>query len=158
MRVLSWLSGNRRWLGGNAPENHSSGLLDGFQTLAQKIGVSMPELDVISFMWRRDLCGARPWDARKDVPSDQPNRHITSLVDVQGKVMLSIAGGADEFLVFGHRRAFVAEFPTSGFVDDLGVIARCGIVSLQTSTYRLVDRLDCPKYASVRSSRLNASS
>src|ERR1017187_1532723 len=42
------LSGNRRWLGGNAPENHSSGLLDGFQTLAQKIGVSMPELDVIS--------------------------------------------------------------------------------------------------------------
>src|SRR5450755_2204882 len=42
------LSGNRRWLGGNAPENHSSGLLDGFQTLAEKIGVSMPELDVIS--------------------------------------------------------------------------------------------------------------
>src|ERR1700730_8701829 len=41
------LSGNRRWLGGNAPENHSSGLLDGCQTLAQKIGVSMPELDVI---------------------------------------------------------------------------------------------------------------
>ena len=41
------VSGNRRWLGGNAPENHSSGLLDGFQTLAQKIGVSMPELDVI---------------------------------------------------------------------------------------------------------------
>src|SRR5271155_29476 len=41
------LIGNRRWLGGNAPENHSSGLLDGFQTLAQKIGVSMPELDVI---------------------------------------------------------------------------------------------------------------
>src|SRR5712692_5990104 len=41
------LSGNRRWLGGNAPENHSSGLLDGFQTLAQKIGVPMPELDVI---------------------------------------------------------------------------------------------------------------
>src|ERR1035437_696770 len=29
-----WLSGNRRWLGGNAPENHSSGLLNGFQTLA----------------------------------------------------------------------------------------------------------------------------
>ena len=52
------LSGNRRWLGGNAlgialgnaPENHSSGLLDGFQTLAQKIGVSMPELDVILLM------------------------------------------------------------------------------------------------------------
>src|ERR1017187_1799759 len=41
------LSGNRRWLGGNAPENPSSGLLDGFQTLAQKIGVSMPEPDVI---------------------------------------------------------------------------------------------------------------
>src|SRR6266849_10715318 len=42
------LSRNRRWLGGNAPENHSSGLLDSFQALAQKIGVSMPELDVIS--------------------------------------------------------------------------------------------------------------
>jgi hypothetical protein len=42
------LSGNRRWLGDDAPENHSSGLLDGFQTLTQKIGVSMPELDVIS--------------------------------------------------------------------------------------------------------------
>src|ERR1700693_2829842 len=41
------LSGARRWLGGNAPENHSSGLLNGFQALAQKIGVSMPELDVI---------------------------------------------------------------------------------------------------------------
>ena len=41
------LSGNRRWLGGNAPENHGSGLLNGFQTLAQKIGVSMPKLDVI---------------------------------------------------------------------------------------------------------------
>src|ERR1019366_2171986 len=41
------LSGNRRWLGGNAPENHSSGLLDSFQALSQKIGVSMPELDVI---------------------------------------------------------------------------------------------------------------
>src|ERR1700683_117376 len=47
------LSSNRRWLGGNAPENHSSGLLYGFQTLAQKIGVSMPELDVISG------CGSR---------------------------------------------------------------------------------------------------
>src|SRR5271165_5357973 len=41
------LSGNRRCLGGKAPENHSSGLLDGFQTLAEKISVSMPELDVI---------------------------------------------------------------------------------------------------------------
>src|ERR1039457_591591 len=41
------LSGNRRWLGGNAPENDSSGLLNGFQTLAQKIGISVPELDVI---------------------------------------------------------------------------------------------------------------
>jgi hypothetical protein len=44
-----WLSGNRGWLGGNAlgnaPANHGSGLLDGFQTLAQMIGVSMPELD-----------------------------------------------------------------------------------------------------------------
>jgi hypothetical protein len=41
------LSRNRRWFGGNAPENHSSGLLHGFQTLAEKISVSMPELDVI---------------------------------------------------------------------------------------------------------------
>src|SRR5580658_10478845 len=32
--VLRWLSGNRRWLGGNAPENHGSGRLDGFQTFA----------------------------------------------------------------------------------------------------------------------------
>jgi hypothetical protein len=45
--VLCWLSGNRRWLGGNAPENHSSGLLDSLQALAEKISVSMPELDVI---------------------------------------------------------------------------------------------------------------
>ena len=41
------LGGNRRWLGGNAPENHSSSLLHGFQTLAEKISVSMPELDVV---------------------------------------------------------------------------------------------------------------
>src|ERR1039458_4200521 len=41
------LSGTRRWLGGNAPENHSSGLLHGCQTLAEKISVSVPELDVI---------------------------------------------------------------------------------------------------------------
>jgi len=47
---LYWLSGKRRWLGGNAPENHSSGLLDGFQTLAQEIGVSMPELDYVVFV------------------------------------------------------------------------------------------------------------
>jgi len=50
LELGGWLSGNRRWLGGNAPENHSSGLLDGFQTLAQKIGVSVPELDVIGVM------------------------------------------------------------------------------------------------------------
>src|SRR5208337_3736321 len=42
-----WLSGHRRWLGGNAPENHSSGLLNSFQALAQEIGVSMPKLDIV---------------------------------------------------------------------------------------------------------------
>src|ERR1700751_2441616 len=36
-----------RWLGGNAPEDHGSGLLNGFQTLAQEIGVSVPKLDVV---------------------------------------------------------------------------------------------------------------
>ena len=36
-----------RGLGGNAPEDHGSGLLDGFQTLAQEIGVSVPKLDVV---------------------------------------------------------------------------------------------------------------
>ena len=36
-----------RWLGGNAPEDHGSGLLNGFQALAQEIGVSMPKLDVV---------------------------------------------------------------------------------------------------------------
>ena len=36
-----------RWLGGNAPEDHGSGLLNGFQALAQEIGVSVPKLDVV---------------------------------------------------------------------------------------------------------------
>src|SRR5579864_1498352 len=39
--------GECRWLGGNAPENHGSGLLNGFQTLAQEISVSVPKLDVV---------------------------------------------------------------------------------------------------------------
>ena len=34
-------------LGGNAPEDHGSGLLNGFQALAQEIGVSVPKLDVV---------------------------------------------------------------------------------------------------------------
>src|ERR1700686_64946 len=34
-----------RWLGGNAPEDHGSGLLNGFQALAEKSGVSVPKLD-----------------------------------------------------------------------------------------------------------------
>ncbi len=42
-----------RWLGGNAPEDHGSGLLNGFQALAQEIGVSVPKLDVIGG------CGSR---------------------------------------------------------------------------------------------------
>ena len=36
-----------RWLGGNVPEDGGSGLLNGFQALAQKIGVSVPELYVV---------------------------------------------------------------------------------------------------------------
>src|ERR1700689_5247431 len=36
-----------RWLGGNAPEDHGSGLLNGFQALAEGIGVSVPKLDVV---------------------------------------------------------------------------------------------------------------
>src|SRR5271154_1673813 len=39
--------GECRWLGGNAPEDHGSGLLNGFQALAQKTGVSVPKLDVV---------------------------------------------------------------------------------------------------------------
>ena len=42
-----------RWLGGNAPEDHGSGLLNGFQTFAEEIGVSMPKLDVVGG------CGSR---------------------------------------------------------------------------------------------------
>ena len=43
------LSGYRecRWLGGNAPEDHGSSLLNGFQALAQETGVSVPKLDVV---------------------------------------------------------------------------------------------------------------
>jgi hypothetical protein len=36
-----------RWLGGNAPEDHGGGLLNGFQALAQETGVSVPKLDVV---------------------------------------------------------------------------------------------------------------
>jgi hypothetical protein len=39
-----------RWLGGNAPEDHGSSLLNGFQALAQETGVSVPKLDVVSVM------------------------------------------------------------------------------------------------------------
>jgi len=35
-------------LGGNAPEDHGCGLLYSFQALAQKIGISVPELDIVS--------------------------------------------------------------------------------------------------------------
>ena len=46
--------GECRWLGGNAlgsaPEDDGSGLLNGFQTFAEKIGVSMPKLDVVLVM------------------------------------------------------------------------------------------------------------
>src|ERR1700676_2817824 len=49
VQVLACLGGccECRWLGGNAPEDHGSGLLNGFQALAQKIGVSVPKLDVV---------------------------------------------------------------------------------------------------------------
>jgi len=36
-----------RWLGGNAPEDHGSALLNGFQALLQEIGVSVPKLDIV---------------------------------------------------------------------------------------------------------------
>jgi hypothetical protein len=35
---------------GNAPEDHASGLLNGFQALAQQTGVSVPKLDVVLIM------------------------------------------------------------------------------------------------------------
>src|SRR5664280_1878037 len=35
-------------LGGNAPEDHGCGLLNSFQALSQQVGVSVPNLDVIS--------------------------------------------------------------------------------------------------------------
>jgi hypothetical protein len=52
VHVFGVLCGCRecRWLGGNAPEDHGSGLLNGFQTLAQEIGVSVPKLDVVGGM------------------------------------------------------------------------------------------------------------
>src|ERR1039458_8582953 len=37
-----------RDLGGNAPEDHGCGLLNSFQALSQQVGVSVPNLDVIS--------------------------------------------------------------------------------------------------------------
>jgi hypothetical protein len=37
----------RRLLGGNAPEYHGRGLLNGFEARTQKIGIAMPELDVV---------------------------------------------------------------------------------------------------------------
>ena len=39
--------GRRRGLGGDAPEDHGSGVLNGFQTFAEKVGVSVPKLDVV---------------------------------------------------------------------------------------------------------------
>ena len=39
--------GRRRGLGGDAPEDHGSGLLNGFQTFAEEVGVSVPKLDVV---------------------------------------------------------------------------------------------------------------
>jgi len=63
---------------GNAPEDHGSGLLNGFQALAQEIGVSLPKLDVVqSIMWRRDLCGARSGMRVEKRPSPSATRHMT---------------------------------------------------------------------------------
>jgi hypothetical protein len=48
--VFFWLCGwcgRRRRLGGDAPEDHGSGLLNGFQNFAEKIGISAPKLDVV---------------------------------------------------------------------------------------------------------------
>src|SRR5581483_3871337 len=47
-RFWSCGCGHRRRLGGNAPEDHGSGVLNGFQALAQETGVSMPDLNVVS--------------------------------------------------------------------------------------------------------------
>jgi hypothetical protein len=33
---------------GDAPEDHGSGLLNDFQTFAEKFGVSMPKLDYVT--------------------------------------------------------------------------------------------------------------
>src|SRR5580658_1651559 len=47
--MVFWLCGcgRRRRLGGNAPEDRGSGLLNGFQTFAEKVAVSVPKLDVV---------------------------------------------------------------------------------------------------------------
>ena len=37
----------KKRLWGNAPEDHGSGLLNGFQALARETGVSVPKLDVV---------------------------------------------------------------------------------------------------------------
>jgi hypothetical protein len=37
---------------GHGPEDHGSGLLNGFQALAQEIGVSVPKLDVVQSIFR----------------------------------------------------------------------------------------------------------
>ena len=48
-RCIGVLCGYRecRRLGGNAPEDRGSGLLNGFQALAQEVGVSVPKLDIV---------------------------------------------------------------------------------------------------------------
>src|ERR1035441_10501213 len=79
------LSGNRRWLGGDAPENHSSGLLDGFQTLAEKISVSMPKLDVVG----RSGSGLKP-DCLADYEGHSLGLGFADLLGCQGATVAPV--------------------------------------------------------------------
>jgi len=60
------------------------------------------------FMWRG------PRDERKGTSLHSTKRHINLTRGCAEEGRLAHCGGADESLVFGHRRAFAAEFPTSG--------------------------------------------
>jgi hypothetical protein len=75
----------RRRLGGNAPENHGSGLLNGFQALAQETGVSMPEGYVI----RRRTSGLKP-DGLADDEGHSFGLGFADLLGSQGAALTTV--------------------------------------------------------------------
>jgi hypothetical protein len=76
--------GRRRRLGSNAPENHGSGLLDGFQALAQETGVSVPKGYVI-----RATSGLKP-DGLADDEGDGFRFGFADLLGGQGAALTTV--------------------------------------------------------------------